>query len=181
MARQSLSQATSRANQQANLNNINNFGSAKSNFEIESTLSVVEQVAGEFIKRVQENLRNSDSIVTGAIDDISIVIPDENSLQITAAEHLIYQDKGVNGSVIQKYNTPYKYSDKKPPIQPFIDWAKRRGIEDASAPYAIREKVFQEGIAPKDVYSKEIPKLIDDLKNSIASFVLTSITEVFKK
>ena len=36
-------------------------------------------------------------------------------------------DKGVSGTK-KKYNTPYSYKDKMPPIKPLADWAKRKAI-----------------------------------------------------
>ena len=38
-----------------------------------------------------------------------------------------FQDKGVSGTE-KKYNTPYSYKSKMPPISPLADWAKRKGI-----------------------------------------------------
>ena len=38
-----------------------------------------------------------------------------------------FQDKGVSGTE-KKYDTPYSYKSKMPPIKPLADWAKRKGI-----------------------------------------------------
>ena len=38
-----------------------------------------------------------------------------------------FQDLGVSGTE-KKYNTPYSYKSKMPPISPLADWAKRKGI-----------------------------------------------------
>jgi len=38
-----------------------------------------------------------------------------------------FQDKGVSGTE-KKYDTPYSYKSKMPPISPLADWAKRKGI-----------------------------------------------------
>ena len=39
-----------------------------------------------------------------------------------------FQDKGVSGTE-KKYDTPYSYKSKMPPIKPLADWAKRKGIK----------------------------------------------------
>jgi hypothetical protein len=39
-----------------------------------------------------------------------------------------FQDKGVSGTE-KKYNTPYSYKSKMPPIKPLAEWAKRKGIK----------------------------------------------------
>lgn len=38
-----------------------------------------------------------------------------------------FQDKGVSGTE-KKYDTPYSYKSKMPPIKPLAEWAKRKGI-----------------------------------------------------
>ena len=39
-----------------------------------------------------------------------------------------FQDLGVSGTE-KKYDTPYSYKSKMPPIKPLADWAKRKGIK----------------------------------------------------
>ena len=39
-----------------------------------------------------------------------------------------FQDKGVSGTE-KKYDTPYSYKSKMPPIKPLAEWAKRKGIK----------------------------------------------------
>jgi len=39
-----------------------------------------------------------------------------------------FQDKGVSGTE-KKYNTPYSYKSKMPPIKPLAEWAQRKGIK----------------------------------------------------
>jgi len=39
-----------------------------------------------------------------------------------------FQDKGVSGTE-KKYDTPYSYKSKMPPIKPLAEWAQRKGIK----------------------------------------------------
>jgi hypothetical protein len=39
-----------------------------------------------------------------------------------------FQDKGVSGTE-KKYDTPYSYKSKMPPVKPLAEWAKRKGIK----------------------------------------------------
>ena len=39
-----------------------------------------------------------------------------------------FQDKGVSGTE-KKYNTPYSYKSKMPPVKPLADWAKAKGLK----------------------------------------------------
>ncbi|MBN9295372.1 MAG: hypothetical protein J0I41_00105 [Filimonas sp.] len=180
MAKQTLAEAVKKTNVLSKLDQLDSFGTSKESYEGEDELSVIETVAGDFIKRVKANIQGQNLISTGAIEDISIV-RDEEGVKIYAPIHLVYQDRGVNGSKIQLYQTPYSFKTKKPPIEPFLEWIKKKGIEDESAAYAIREKVFQEGISPKNIYTKEIPLLAEQIANHIAGFNANRIVEIFKK
>jgi hypothetical protein len=80
-----------------------------------------------------------------------------------------YQDKGVKGAggtrkttsqfnrrnnkgKIWKQkapNSPFQYKDKKPPISAFRQWAASKGLN----PYAVRESVYRQGIAPTKFFS----------------------------
>jgi len=42
-------------------------------------------------------------------------------------EYGTFQDKGVSGKE-KKYNTPYSYKNKMPPIKPLAMWAKGKNI-----------------------------------------------------
>lgn len=166
-----MAQTLKQAEKAAKINQLDSFGSSKMDFE--SVLSDVEVVIGEFIKRVKINLDEEDMIVSGKIADIGIE-QYGTELHVTANKWLIYQDAGVNGSKLKLYNTPYSFKDKKPPIAPFKDWAIARGL-DESAAYAIRESVYQKGIAPKKIYSKELQQLEDEIEEAIGEAVVSVI------
>lgn len=184
------------ASKAAKISQLDSFGTSKGEFTIENQLTAIELVIGDFIKRIHENLQQEDMIVSGKIKDI-VVEKNGNTIEVLANEELIYQDKGVNGSKVKKYNTPFSYKNKKPPVQPFIEWIKKKNItlrnnakykgkesefkhltkeqEIESAAYAIREKVFQEGVKPRNVYSKEIPKLIEDCGKELGELIVKEI------
>lgn len=46
-------------------------------------------------------------------------------------------------------NSPFKYKDKKPPVSAFKKWAQSKGLN----PYAVRESVYRQGIAPTKFFS----------------------------
>ena len=102
-----------------------------------------------------------------------------------------YQDKGVRGaggtrkstSPFNKRNnkgkiwkqkapnSPYSYKDgKKPSVKHFKRWAESKGLN----PFAVRESVFRQGIAPTKFFStpfniafnKLPPEIADAIKNS---------------
>jgi hypothetical protein len=102
-----------------------------------------------------------------------------------------YQDKGVRGaggtrkstSPFNKRNnkgkiwkqkapnSPYSYKDgKKPSVKHFKRWAESKGLN----PFAVRESVFRQGIAPTKFFStpfniafnKLPPEIAEAIKNS---------------
>lgn len=177
-----LAEATSKARQNSKLNSLDNFGSGKDLYKYQ--LTAIQSAIAKFIQRVKKNIQSEDMIVTGEIENISIE-EFENGVNVLAPAHLIYQDKGVNGAKKKLYQSPFSYKNKKPPVEPFIHWVEKRGLADGkeaeSFAYAIREKQFQEGIEPKKIYSKEIPKLIEDLSKEIAGFTAQGVTETFAR
>ena len=184
------------ASGKSKLKALDSLGSSKLNFDTDEKLSAIEVELGKFIKRILQNLDSAIMIVSGKIKDI-VTQENNGSVEVLANPELVYQDKGVNGSVSKKYNTPFSYKNKRPPVQPFIDWIKKKNItlrnneyykgkasefkkvtkedEIKSVAYAIREKVYQQGIKPRNIYTKEIPKLIEDLQNGITDYVVETI------
>lgn len=201
--------ATKAEQYRAKVELLDSLGSASGQVELQD-LTPLEAAAGDFIQRVQDNInREKDMVTTGKIAEMSIQLRGDE-VQIIANPHLIYQSRGVSGTKT-KYNTPHSYKDKKPPVQPFIEWIKNKKIvfspkndnkrkyddrlsdSDKSKPapfantgeddiisvaYAVRETVYQHGIKPKDLYEKEIPKLVEGAQELYEDFVLQQINQM---
>lgn len=204
-------QASKRAQLESNLQQLDALGKDPSQFVEESGMTLLESLCAEFIERVQNNIEKADIITTGKITDITMQA-EGGYVNIYAPAHLIYKDRGVNGAVVQLYDTPHKYTDKKPPVEPIIEWLKTKKIvfsekndyhrkydkrftdeqkkkerpfkqvnqeeEIKRMAYAIREKIYQEGQAPLKLYSKEIPKLVEDVKSQLGDFVQQQLKQV---
>lgn len=179
---------------------LDNLGTNPQEFLEAGTMSIIEEILGDFILRVQDNInKQKDMVVTGKISDIDLQAQD-GVINVMANKHLIFQDRGVNGAVIKKYDTPHAYSDKRPPVSVFREWIKRKninlansrkmGFEERSdfedmtedkainaAAWAMATKVFKEGFKGHKVYSKEIPQLIKDLEKEIADFAVQYLVQ----
>lgn len=188
----SLKSASRKADLENKLNQLDNLGTSKESFE-ESSMSVAEYAVGEFIERIHQNIEKEGMNTTGSINDIEIRI-EGNTIELYANPHLIYQDMGVNGSKVKLYDTPFSYSDKMPPYSAFKEWiltkniqlkdnAKYYGKESPfkelteeqqvkSASFAIARKIFNEGFKPRNIYTKEIPKLMEDLESELVDAVI---------
>ncbi|TWR26910.1 hypothetical protein FPZ42_07700 [Mucilaginibacter achroorhodeus] len=199
MATNSLSSARAQARQDA-LSQLDSLGSNRSSFEFQDVFSTMENDAAAFIERVKANIQSADMPVTGKIEDLKLQVT-ETSINIIGEAYLIYQDKGVKGAKSSTLapNSPFKYTDKMPPANVFEEYIKRKNInlrneenyggnpspfddmkgDDKaikSASWAMAKKVYNEGFKPQDIFSKELPKLVEDLSKSVAGFTADLIT-----
>jgi hypothetical protein len=195
-----LNQASKKAQQASRIAMLDSLGTDKSEFTTAPLLTDMEEVVGDFIQRVKDNMQSKDLIVTGKIEDLRIETTD-TGIQIYGNPWVLWQDRGVNGSVEKKYNTPHSYTDKMPPSYVFEDYIRTKNIQlrhnenydkDGGSPFAdidgdeklIRSKafgfavkIFKEGFAPQKFFSVEIPQLYTDVKKLVPQFVLSQIVQ----
>jgi hypothetical protein len=87
-----------------------------------------------------------------------------------------YQDKGVSGTQ-KKYDTPFSYKTKKPPLKPITDWVKNRRFQfrkDSgkfmsyqSTAFLIRNSIFKKGIKPSLFFTKPFEKAFERLPDEL--------------
>lgn len=196
---QSLNQASKKAIYQSKVDQLDNLGTDKSEITFVQQVPTIEHVLGAFVERIHANInQQKDFVTTGAIGDITIQAT-ENQVVVTAPEHLVYQDLGVSGT-ITKFDTPFAYTDKRPPIEAFKAWIKAKNIryvnnekysherhglqhlhndeeQIESTAWAISTNIFKHGIKPKNLYTKEIPQLLEDLQAELADFTIQQIVQ----
>jgi hypothetical protein len=180
----SLQSASKKALYENKLSQLDNLGSNLTDFLEEQTFTVIEDILGDFVLRIQQNIENeSGMITTGKISDISVKV-EGNEVNVYAYPYLVYQDLGVNGAINKKYNTPFAYTNKIPPVDVIKKWIKDKSIsltkDEGSelseeqkinnAAWAISKKIYKDGIKPRNIYSKEIPQLLADLDREITNF-----------
>ena len=122
-------------------------------------------------KNVSKSLYNS-------IDYDLTVSPNSFSLSFIMDEYGMYQDKGVSGTK-KKYNTPFKYTNKMPPIKPLADWAKFKNIRlrDAKGKFAkgnyktigflISRSIYRKGIKPSLFFTKPFERSFKNLPDEV--------------
>jgi len=102
------------------------------------------------------------------------------SLAFNMADYGKFQDKGVSGTE-NKYNTPYKYTNKMPPPSKLDKWIVRKGIAPRnkgkfqsrkSLQFAIAKSIYKKGIKPSMFFTKPFvaafKRLPDDLLEAYA-------------
>ena len=108
-------------------------------------------------------------------------MPNSINVDFQMEDYGLFQDKGVSGKE-KKYNTPYSYTTKMPPVKPLSDWAQSKNIRlrDAQGKYKkgnyntigflIARSIYKKGIKPSLFFTKPFEqgfkKLPDELINS---------------
>ena len=88
-----------------------------------------------------------------------------------------YQDKGVSGTQ-KKYNTPFSYKSKKPPLKPITQWVIKRRFQFRnketgkfmsyqSTAFLIRNGIFKNGIKPSLFFTKPFEKAFERLPDEL--------------
>lgn len=105
-------------------------------------------------------------------------MPNSILVEFEMDEYGVYQDKGVSGTQ-KKYNTPFSYKSKMPPIKPLADWAKARNIRlrDEQGKfkkgnyntigYLIARSIYRKGIKPSLFFTKPFERAFSKLPNEL--------------
>lgn len=108
---------------------------------------------------------------------------DDWNLTFYSEDYLKFVDQGVSGTQ-RKYNSPYSYRSKKPPIQAILQWTKLKGIPDEAA-YPIQNKIFRFGLKPTNVINRSIreieyrSKWINKFEDTITTEIINIVKEAF--
>lgn len=117
------------------------------------------------------------------------VSPNSFSLSFIMDEYGMYQDKGVSGTQ-KKYNTPFKYTNKMPPIKPLADWAKFKNIRlrDAKGQFAkgnyktigflISRSIYRKGIKPSLFFTKPFERSFKNLPDEVVKAFALEIEDL---
>lgn len=145
-----------------------------------------------WVKTLRDELLNNKPFPKRAsgklVDSINyklINTPEGTNLQLLAEDYLTFVDKGVSGTE-KKYNTPYSYRTKYPPIQEIKRWVRLKGIPQEAA-YPIQNKIFRFGMKPTNVINKTIrfieykSKFKSKFEDEIANNILEEIKSLFNQ
>lgn len=105
-------------------------------------------------------------------------------------EYGIYQDKGVSGTE-RKFNTPFEYTNKKPPASAFSSWSIRRGIAPRtsggqfaarrSLQFALANWVYKMGIEPSLFLTNPFEREFNRLPEAIQLAVGKDVEDLLRK
>lgn len=151
--------------------------------ELKKTQEVLEAFKKFVIQqartRLSKNNKNISKKLYDSLDGIIKVTPNAIQVQFLMEEYGLYQDKGVSGTQ-KKYNTPYSYTSKMPPIKPLAEWAKTKNIRlrDEQGKYKkgnyntigylIARSIYRKGIKPSLFFTKPFEQGFKKLPEELA-------------
>ena len=122
-------------------------------------------------KNVDKKLYNS---LQGFLDES----PAGFRLYFEMEDYGMFQDKGVSGKK-NKYDTPFSYKNKRPPIGPLAQWAKKKNIRLRDEQgrfkkgnyntigFLISRSIFEKGIKPSLFFTKPFERAIKRLPEDL--------------
>ena len=87
-----------------------------------------------------------------------------------------FQDKGVSGTK-KKYDTPFSYKSKRPPLKPITEWVKNRRFQFRkddgkfmsyqSTAFLVRNSIYTKGIKPSLFFTKPFEKAFERMPDEL--------------
>ena len=161
-------------------------------------LKNVQQELNRFAKYViqqsKTNLtkgkKNSSKALYNSLDYDLNVSPNSFSMSFLMEDYGVFQDKGVSG-VKNKYNTPYKYTNKMPPPSKMDKWIVRKGLKGVrgkdgkfisrkSLQFMIARSIYNNGIKPSLFFTKPFKKAFTNLDKDIIEAYKLDVEELLK-
>lgn len=137
--------------------------------QLTETRKALEAFRDYVIQQARTNLTKQKKNVSNELyrnlKGIVDVMPNSIKVKFEMPEYGLYQDKGVSGTE-KKYDTPYSYTTKMPPVKPLADWAKRRNIRlrDEQGRFTrgnyntigflIARSIYRKGVKPSLFFTK---------------------------
>jgi|TARA_R110000744_G_scaffold56031_2_gene118235 hypothetical protein len=129
---------------------------------------------------------------------------DDFTLSFIMDEYGTFLDKGVKGTksnYIENAKSPYSYRNKKPPMQPLADWAKKRNIRlrqykivdgkrvstgkfakgnYRTIGFILQKSIFEKGIKASMFFTKPFEVAFERYKENISKTFIEDIIDLIK-
>jgi hypothetical protein len=149
--------------------------------QLKETRDALNKFAKYVIQESKNNLSKSNKNVSKELYnslgyDLN-VSKNSFSLSILMEDYGVFQDKGVSGTE-KKYNTPFKYTNKRPPASAFSNWVVRKGLKGTrdskgrfvsrkGLMFAVANSIFKKGIKPSMFFTTPFQKAFKDLPEEL--------------
>ena len=149
--------------------------------QLEETRDALNKFAKYVIQQSRTNLtkgkKNASKELYNSLDSNVKVSKNSFQLDFIMEAYGIFQDKGVSGKE-KKYNTPYKYTNKKPPASAFSQWVIRKGLKGVrdkkgrfvsrkGLQFAIANSIYKKGIKPSLFFTKPFERAFNNLPKEL--------------
>jgi hypothetical protein len=146
-----------------------------------STYKYLNDFAKYVIQQSRSNLTKGDKNVNknlyNSLDKQIEVSANSFRLTFLMENYGEFQDKGVSGTK-RKYDTPFSYSSKRPPLKPIEDWVTKRRFQFRnkesgkfmsfkSTAYLIAGGILKNGIKPSLFFTKPFEKAFERMPDEL--------------
>ena len=146
-----------------------------------NTKEYLNAFAKYVIQQSRSNLskqnKNVDKKLYNSLDNEIEVGANSFRMAFLMEDYGTYQDKGVSGTK-KKYNTPFSYKSKKPPLKPITEWVTKRRFQFRnketgkfmsykSTAFLVRNGIFKNGIKPSLFFTKPFEKAFERLPDEL--------------
>jgi hypothetical protein len=146
----------------------------------EQTYNYLNTFAKYVIQQSRSNLsksnKNVDKKLYNSLDREVEVGANSFRLSFLMEDYGAFQDQGVSGTK-RKYNTPFSYKSKRPPLKPITDWVTKRRFQFRkengkfmsykSTAFLITRGIFKNGIKPSLFFTKPFEKAFERLPDEL--------------
>ena len=128
--------------------------------------------------RLSKSQKNASNALYKSLNGSVKAMQNSILVEFEMEDYGLFQDKGVSGTQ-KKYNTPYSYTTKMPPIAPLAKWAKSKNIRlrDEQGKYKkgnyntigylISRSIFRKGIKPSLFFTKPFEQAFKKLPDEL--------------
>jgi hypothetical protein len=149
--------------------------------DAEKTYNYLNDFAKYVIQQSRSNLtkggKNVDNKLYNSLDKQIEVGANSFRLAFLMENYGEFQDKGVSGTQ-RKYNTPFSYKGKRPPLKPIQDWVTKRRFQFRdrstgkfmsfkSTAYLVAGGILKNGIKPSLFFTKPFEKAFQRLPDEL--------------
>lgn len=147
----------------------------------DQTYKYLNEFAKYVIQQSRSNLtkqgKNVDKKLYNSLDKQIEVSANSFRLSFLMENYGEFQDKGVSGTK-KKYNTPFSYKSKRPPLKPIEDWVTKRRFQFKnkesgkfmsfkSTAYLIAGGILKNGIKPSLFFTKPFEKAFERMPDEL--------------
>lgn len=147
----------------------------------EQTLLQLDKIAKDIIKQSRANLTRRKITAQGqlyrSLQSNVQVFQNSIAIEVLMEHYGKYVDQGVSGTE-RRFDTPFSYRDKMPPVSVFSSWIVKRGIAPRnergeflsrrSLQFAIAKTVYKRGIRPTRFYTDAVESAMKRIPDEIA-------------